>query len=453
MAFITVTNTFVNSTTADATQVNQNFTDLINGTSDGTKDMSINAFTAAGLATLSGSVIVGSSGSNTITLNGSVATDIKPDANNSRNLGSSTLGYASIYLGSAGGFTTRLVGSASSSYTITLPPTSGTDGYVLRNTGSSTLQWHPIHANPGIINYSLATSVNTNAMTITLNGADGNGLSGSNKLSIEFRNATSSTGTPSFATSSSSPSITIPASATLGLASAVDQWIHVYAQNNSGTIELAVAGNAMFDEGSIVNTTTISSGSTDQYTLYGSTGRNNMPIRYLGRVKSNQTVSGTYASNASEISLKTSEMGRSQRSEYWLYGGNNYGSTNTKIFKFSTVGKNVGSDITGANDATNGASVTINKDGIYACTLVIGYTSTDGFFGLTLNSANLTTSIASLNPPEVIGFGYSASAGGGGYETVHATMFFKTGDVIRPHGTGSTANASVLMFRVTKIGH
>lgn len=47
MAAITVTYTFSNGTTADATQVNTNFTDILNGLSDGTKDISIGALTVA----------------------------------------------------------------------------------------------------------------------------------------------------------------------------------------------------------------------------------------------------------------------------------------------------------------------------------------------------------------------------------------------------------------------
>lgn len=54
MAAITVTYTFSNGTTADATQVNTNFTDILNGLSDGTKDISIGALTVATTATLTG---------------------------------------------------------------------------------------------------------------------------------------------------------------------------------------------------------------------------------------------------------------------------------------------------------------------------------------------------------------------------------------------------------------
>ncbi len=70
MAGPSVTYTFTNGTVADATQVNQNFTDLINGLTDGTKDLNINALTAAGTATLNGNVIIGNAAGDTVTVNG-----------------------------------------------------------------------------------------------------------------------------------------------------------------------------------------------------------------------------------------------------------------------------------------------------------------------------------------------------------------------------------------------
>jgi hypothetical protein len=70
MAGPSVTYTFTNGTTADGTQVSQNFTDLINGLTDGTKDLNINALTAAGTATLNGNIILGNAIGDTVTVNG-----------------------------------------------------------------------------------------------------------------------------------------------------------------------------------------------------------------------------------------------------------------------------------------------------------------------------------------------------------------------------------------------
>ncbi len=76
MAGPSVTYTFVNATVSDASQVNQNFTDLVNGATDGTKDYNINALTAAGTATLNGNVILGNAASDTIAANGYVSTNL-----------------------------------------------------------------------------------------------------------------------------------------------------------------------------------------------------------------------------------------------------------------------------------------------------------------------------------------------------------------------------------------
>jgi hypothetical protein len=70
MASPSVTYTFVNSTTADAAQVNQNFADLIAGMTDGSKDFNINAITAAGAATFNGAVTLGNASGDAITATG-----------------------------------------------------------------------------------------------------------------------------------------------------------------------------------------------------------------------------------------------------------------------------------------------------------------------------------------------------------------------------------------------
>jgi hypothetical protein len=49
MAYITVTNTFQNNTSADATQVNANFTDITGGLTNGTKDIQVSNVLTSGL--------------------------------------------------------------------------------------------------------------------------------------------------------------------------------------------------------------------------------------------------------------------------------------------------------------------------------------------------------------------------------------------------------------------
>lgn len=98
MAAPSVTNTFSNGTTADATEVNQNFTDIINGITDGTKDLTISAFTVGGAATFNGAVTLGNATGDDITFSGYVDSSIIPKTNAASDLGTSALSWQSIFL-------------------------------------------------------------------------------------------------------------------------------------------------------------------------------------------------------------------------------------------------------------------------------------------------------------------------------------------------------------------
>lgn len=99
MANPAVTYVFANSTTADASQVNQNFTDLINGLTDGTKSLTIDAITAGGTATFNGNTTVGNASSDTLTVTARVASHLIPSADATYALGASTpLTWTALYL-------------------------------------------------------------------------------------------------------------------------------------------------------------------------------------------------------------------------------------------------------------------------------------------------------------------------------------------------------------------
>jgi len=116
-----VTHIFANSTTADATQVNTNFTDLINGASDGTKDYSINALTCAGAAALNGNVTLGNASSDDITFTGSMASHLPIKTTATYDIGSSTLGLRHIYLGNSTSTLRLAAPTLGASYNLTLP--------------------------------------------------------------------------------------------------------------------------------------------------------------------------------------------------------------------------------------------------------------------------------------------------------------------------------------------
>lgn len=142
MAYPSVTYTFSNSTTADATQVNQNFTDLINGLSDGTKDLSISALTVAGTATLNGAITLGNATTDDITITGYLASSLIVKTNQTYDIGTADLGLRALYLGvaSAGALTAKVIASASiAADRIFTVPEAGTDASFVMTAGTQTI--------------------------------------------------------------------------------------------------------------------------------------------------------------------------------------------------------------------------------------------------------------------------------------------------------------------------
>ena len=117
-----------------------------------------------------------------------------------------------------------------------------------------------------------------------------------------------------------------------------------------------------------------------------------------------------------------------------LHTGNGCGSTNTAIKRFTTTALNQGTDITYADSATLGASFTINTSGVYA--ISFSHTSTGtSYGGLSLNSAQLTTTVASITAANRLAAGQMGAA-----EiplVVSWTGYLVAADVVRPHTDGS----------------
>jgi hypothetical protein len=101
MAYPSVTYTFTNGTTASATEVNQNFSDLISGLSAGTKDISIAALTVAGAASFNGTVTLGNATGDDITVTGYVASAIIPKTDDTYDLGTAALAWQDAYFDGA----------------------------------------------------------------------------------------------------------------------------------------------------------------------------------------------------------------------------------------------------------------------------------------------------------------------------------------------------------------
>jgi hypothetical protein len=190
MANISVSNTFVNGTTADATQVNQNFTDIINGTSDGTKDLSISALTCAGNVSMNGNVTLGNASGDDVTVTGSLASNLPIKTDGSYDIGSTSLGLDIAYFGDGGGNTVGIDCPAIASnfiftlpaFTMTMPTADGAAKDYMQTDGSGAISFV---GGPGITTKTGAYTVTTadkfidadasgGDFTLTLYAASGN---------------------------------------------------------------------------------------------------------------------------------------------------------------------------------------------------------------------------------------------------------------------------------------
>jgi hypothetical protein len=160
----------------------QNFNDLLDGYTDGTKDLSISALTVAGAATFNGNVTLGNASGDTITFTGSVASDVLPSAADTHSIGSAALGFANLYLGdNANSVGLTAHPSASADWTFTFPAATGSTSQLLRETdGAGTMGWTGVTidasdnlANVGTIGCGAITStgdltVDTNALFVDI---------------------------------------------------------------------------------------------------------------------------------------------------------------------------------------------------------------------------------------------------------------------------------------------
>jgi len=156
------------------------------------------------------------------------------------------------------------------------------------------------------------------------------------------------------------------------------------------------------------------------------------------------------------LTWMTSTVNVQRRHQIRLHTQNAYGSTDTAIAQFSTEQENVGSAMTyvHANAGVNGTKVTINEAGLYSFTFGhVRGTTANIYFGLSLNSTQLTTIIVSITTADRLIVGIAGLVDTP--SVVSWTGFLAAGDIVRAHveiaGTTS-ASANRAHFTATKIG-
>lgn len=134
---------------------------------------------------------------------------------------------------------------------------------------------------------------------------------------------------------------------------------------------------------------------------------------------------------------------------------NGYGSTNTKIRRFSNVRDNTGTDIVYTDDSVLGSSFRIVKDGLYSISYSDGMSSVS-YIGLTKNTSSGSTNVSGLatapgTTSEVLAITILSTAGGVAH--VSYSGYFLAGDVIRPHSDGIAASDNDwTKFTMSKVG-
>jgi hypothetical protein len=299
-------------------------------------------------------------------------------------------------------------------------------------------------------NYSITTSVAANALTIAIKGNNGSDPSATNPVSVAFRNATSASGDSSIVSLTSALSLTISSGSTLGHISGQNEYIYVYLLNNSGSIKLCATTTNSFDNGSIQ--TTIAEGgvgAADSRTaLYSDAVYSSKAVRLVARLKSNQTVAGTWASVISEVSLFPFNDPSKNMSEVWCILASGHGSisTATRLFEASP-NRNNGSAITYARSATAGSTFTINEEGVYSINYIDFRSGVGSNFGISVNSDGVT-SVTSLGAPTLLAIVFAPSSSG---TQCSATMRFYPGDIVRPTTDGTTNDTTFAQFYISKV--
>lgn len=301
------------------------------------------------------------------------------------------------------------------------------------------------------LGFSTATSADADD-SLVITGADA-ALSATNPLHVTLP-STANPGQLLELTATSDVSLLLTG-ADWGLAANTnDVKLAVYAINDGGTLKWGVSKTS--------GLLTIASTSTSnlpadinlqtEMLIAGASGvvTNPSPCMLVGWIYGNFThATDKWAVQKATGDLNVGASLNAPDSEVHVTVGNGHGSTNTKIRKFTTTIKNVGSDITYASAADVGASFTINTDGLYTMSYADYLSTSASQHGFSLNSAELTTAILSITAATRLAH---TDAYNNMTTVVTRTARLKAGDVIRPHTSGNQNATTAVWFSITKIG-
>jgi hypothetical protein len=142
-------------------------------------------------------------------------------------------------------------------------------------------------------------------------------------------------------------------------------------------------------------------------------------------------------------------LGNTNYSMVRLHTTNGYGSTNTCILRWTTTVTNQGTDITYADSATLGSTFTINTSGVYALSCLFRTAVTSSVVGFSLNSSQLSTSVASIAIADRLAVSQAFSVNA--FFSTSASLYLPAGSVIRTHADANapqSTDCGVIIVRV-----
>lgn len=211
-------------------------------------------------------------------------------------------------------------------------------------------------------NLGLTASVATKALTIALKTKALANASATDPVGIAFRNATLTTGDYAVRSATAATSVVVPSGATLGFTAAEDGLIYVYAIDNAGTVELAVAKKALFDESIVHSTTAISATADLDNVLYSTTARTSVAVRLVGRIRiTTGAVAGEWDNAATRIEPWMPGMKKTGDVIQTRYGPNSAVTTSSTVMPLDNTRPQITEGVELVGSQTMAATSIINS--------------------------------------------------------------------------------------------
>lgn len=248
----------------------------------------------------------------------------------------------------------------------------GTNGYVLTadSGAASGVSWQlpgsQISSPWDLWNLGIACSVGSSALTVALKQADGSTdpSTGAAAVKISFRSSTNSSGAYNQRSVTAALSMVVSSGSTLGMTSAQEATLYVYALDNAGTVELGISQSKFLD-GAVVSTTAEGgAGAADSNALiYSTTARANVPIRLIGVLKATEATAGTWATAPSVVSTSPGQL--AAPAQVYATATRTSATTVTAGTPLEIIFDTKIEDSVGGLDTTTGR-YTFSSDGVYS---------------------------------------------------------------------------------------